>query len=275
MSLLTCNGFPILQVYDGPSRYNGEPICAYLVAHQPEKIGAMSAGLVVAPSTGQTFSEIMRAGGDLGVCGGCRRRSPASGGDGSCYVRSGSRVGMALNRWLASAHHLTFPGWETVRWFIGQFPTLRSAVWGDAAALPVDVWAMLEALARGQAVDVLGYTHGWRTARHLVGSHMASVESEEDRRQAEAFGFRTYRVAEPGTVKAPDEIACPMSKERNYVLPCSGCLACGSKGYERKSRSVAIQDWTSSGSRRPSGALKNKQENRHGTLTARRTYGTM
>lgn len=240
---MNVNRFPAVCIYNGPSYYNGEPIRAYLVAHHNGKTGAV-AGLVVAP-VGQTYYEARRSGRDSAVCGGCKARSKASGGDGSCYVGNGSQVGMGL-AWLAKAGDLPVD-WSAAQRLIGMLGTLRSAVWGDAAALPADVWAMIEALARGVGAPILGYTHGWRVARHLIGSHMASVDSAAEAAEAQALGWRTFRVGEVGERPARGEFSCPASAERGKRLTCGECLQCGTEGYRKQARSTLIWRHDSAG----------------------------
>jgi hypothetical protein len=239
---MNVNSFPVHCIYDGPSAYNGSRIRAYIYAQTGNGKTGRIAGLVVVPvrddGTIPTYFEARREGLDIGVCGSCDMRSKASGGSGLCYVGNGSQVGMGL-QWIARAGDLPIADWRDVRRLIGFVGLFRSAVWGDAAALPVDTWATIEAICRGQGVDILGYTHGWRVARHLVGSHMASVSTMDDREFAQSTGWRTFYVAPVGT-EAAGEISCPASVERGHKLQCADCLTCGSRGYARKARSVVI-----------------------------------
>lgn len=240
---MNVNHLPAACIYSGPSCYNGEPIRAYLVAHRNGKTG-MACGLVITPA-GQTYWEARRIGADTAVCGGCKARSKASGGDGSCYVGNGSRIGMSL-AWLAKVDDLPVD-WKTAGRLLCMLGRLRSAVWGDAAALPQDVWATLEALARGIGAPILGYTHGWRIARHLIGSHMASVDSAAEAAEAQALGWRTFRVGDVGSKPERGEFSCPASAERGHKISCGECLACGTEGYRRGSRSVLIWRHDSAG----------------------------
>lgn len=241
---MNVNKFPVHLVYAGPSRYNGEPIRAYIYAQTGNSKTGMIAGLVVVPE-GMGYWTARKTGGDAAVCGGCRMRSKASGGDGTCYVGNGSQVGMGL-KWLELAGELAVDLAGAAR-LIGMFGVLRSAVWGDAAALPESVWAAIEAISRGQGVPILGYTHGWRTSRHLVGSHMASVDSAAEAAEAQAVGWRTFLVAPAGTRPERSEFACPASAERGKRLTCVDCLACGTDGYRRNARSVVIWKHDSAG----------------------------
>lgn len=77
----------------------------------------------------------------------------------------------------------------------GAIP-LRSAVYGEPARIPADVWTRIAAGAtppgRGQRPNVVGYTHGWRYAPHLRTTHRASVHSAGAAAAATAAGWRVY-----------------------------------------------------------------------------------
>jgi len=75
-----------------------------------------------------------------------------------------------------------------------------------------------------------GYTHQWRTASSLARLCMASVDSEAEAREAQALGWRTFRVRLPAHAGRDDglrEARCPASAEAGKKLSCAQCLACG------------------------------------------------
>lgn len=212
-----------LCVYDGPSRFTGRPIRAYLHEHE-SKTGPV-VGLTVAPAHVRTYWEARKTGCDVDVCGTCPHRSKASGGNGTCYVGNGSQVGMGLGHLLGTGHTLPVASDRDVRSVL-RGKTLRSAVWGDAGALPIEAWDRIESAAS----DVLGYTHAWTTSPHLQRSHCASVDTVSECDNAGAAGWSFFHVAEPGTKPRADEIHCPASHERGRKLKCIECRKCARSG---------------------------------------------
>jgi hypothetical protein len=60
---------------------------------------------------------------------------------------------------------------------------------------------------------------------------MASVESLDEALEAQALGWRTFRVAPAGEKPARGEFGCPAAAENGKRLQCSDCLGCnGSNG---------------------------------------------
>lgn len=99
---------------------------------------------------------------------------------------------------------------------------LRLGADGDPVALSLPFVRELVRKAPGHT----GYTHSWRRApagfRELV---MASVDSPAQRREANAKGWRTFRIMLPEEDIEPGEILCPASKPRSSAT-CSRCLLC-------------------------------------------------
>jgi hypothetical protein len=236
----------MLCVYRGPARAGSEyvgDIAVYVAEHGNDKTGKV-AGLIVAPVVAGKvvgYWQARKTGADRCVCGNCQHRSKASGGNGTCYVGNGSQVGMGLDARLRKADALTpepadLAGYlRTLR--RGGASALRSAVWGDAGALPVDVWQTIESAATDARLPVLGYTHAALDGvPHLRASHVASVDGEA----YTPDGWRSFRVADPGAKPRAGEFACPASAERGHVTTCGTCLACGTVGNAQDRRSVVI-----------------------------------
>jgi len=103
---------------------------------------------------------------------------------------------------------------------------------GDPAAIPVHVWRKLLTHAAGWT----GYTHAWRSRPSLRGLCMASVESHVDAEEAEARGWRAYRVRPRGTDTIYGEIDCPSA-----VVQCADCGLCtGAGGKAASAPSISI-----------------------------------
>lgn len=235
-------------IHEGPSEFDGTKIRAYLYAHENSKTNT-SVGLTIAPADAVNYFDVRRSGGDVAVCGSCPARAPSSGGDGSCYVGNGSRIGLSLRGMLAKGINLPVDGTvEDIRYLLKhlRIEQLRSSVWGDAAALPPDVWGNVEEAAKMRDVAILGYTHGWTSLGfdrivHLRATHVASVETPLQRLQAKAAGWRTFRVSRIGERPLQgEEFHCPAALERGHKTQCSSCMACGSVGNEQERRDALI-----------------------------------
>jgi len=238
-------------LYSGPSRYNGDAIRCYLYSSRGNTKTGKVAGLVIVADGLDDFHAMLRLGRDLASCGQCKFRSVAAGGDGTCYTHFGTTP-VALSGLMRSG--LVLDPVPDIRSAVVEFLTyrktgsprydaLRSAVYGDAAAIPVHVWQDIAAACAMVGVPVLGYTHGadalgFDGVEHLRGSHMLSVDSVTDAPD----GWRHFRVTAPGGRPATGEFACPASVERGYKLTCVECKACGTDGYARNARSVVIWD---------------------------------
>ena len=210
--------------YDGPSMLDGAPIRAIVTGvrrksknpktDDMEQVWIMPAH--IAPL------EASRTGDDASVCGDCshrpihyKQRNVAP-----CYVN----LFQAPNQ----IYKTTYPTEPATR----DVPR-RLGAWGEPTALPYDV---AKALAPGKHT---GYTHHWRTTnqqfRELL---MASVDTEKEAHEAQAMGWRTFRVRKASEPLLPGEIVCPASKEGNYKAKCAQCLLCA--GTSRKAKNIAI-----------------------------------
>lgn len=237
----------MLCVYRGPARagseYTGE-IAAFVRDHGNAKTGVV-AGLTIAPMRdGKVvpYWEARKTGSDAGVCGNCDHRSKAAGGNGTCYVGNGSQVGMGL-AWLGKTDALPVESGDDLATYLRHLRrrqgarAFRSAIWGDAGALPADVWQTIEAAVTDAGLPVLGYTHAQLDGvPHLRASHVASLDGDA----CAPDGWRSFRVVEPGERPRAGEFACPASFERGHKVSCGDCLACGTVGNAQERRSVSI-----------------------------------
>lgn len=170
----------------------------------------------------------VRRGDEGAACGDCRHRPSKQG---SCYVN------------LAWAPLAIFGAWERGRYartdqmsarheLIGR--TVRFGAWGEMAAAPFHVFGdLLPGLAGWQ-----GFTHAWRDLRASAwGFLMASVDTRAEALEAQAEGWRTFRVR-PAYDKSPllaRERPCPASREMGFLLDCKRCGQCnGSLEHPRR-----------------------------------------
>jgi len=162
-------------------------------------------------------------GADQPICGDCVFRN------GSCYVLAfwGPR-----KVWVSWAQNpLPMP-----RRFITKKSSTRFGAYGDPAAVPYPV---LYELAQ-RSGEITGFTHQWRTCdqryRNLL---MASVETEEQAEEAQAMGWRTYRVTTKyGWRRTKNEVLCPASEEAGKKLTCAECGHCNGHATGRKGNVV-------------------------------------
>ena len=165
-------------VYVGPSMLTGEGIVAMLThCSENRKTGDIPQLWILPEDTHPAVAVL--EGKDACVCGDC----PFRAGNG-CYVlphQAPARIwrGYREGRWRRADS----------RDLAGK--TVRLGAYGDPAALPLEV---IEELVR-YASGVLGYTHQWRICDPRWRMYcMASVETVEQAEQAQAAGWRTFRI---------------------------------------------------------------------------------
>lgn len=202
-------------IYEGPSRLDGAPIVAIATGLHRDSENTKTGALI------QTH--IMRAdippniaiadGSDRSVCGGCQF---ASGGP--CYVLAW-RGPLTVWKTYQRGGYRAAPKLSAVSLGRG----LRLGSYGDPAAVPWRVWRGVVA----GADQTVGYTHQWRTTpRSMRAIAMASVDNPAEYHEAQAAGWRTFRVRRPEDPILPGEIVCPASKEGGKKTTCDNCNLC-------------------------------------------------
>ena len=119
--------------------------------------------------------------------------------------------------------------------YVAGLPT-RFGTWGDPGAVDAQIWFALAM----HASERTGYTHRWRdTGAALRGLVMASVDSIEERDEAQAALWATFGVDSDGTwERARGEARCPASQEAGKQVKCRECpIKCNGAGL-----SIVIQD---------------------------------
>jgi hypothetical protein len=128
-------------------------------------------------------------------------------------------------------------GWLTVMWNswnAGNMPRIspaelgdiidesgmpvRQGAYGDPAVVPADVWDQVDR-RRGTS-----YSHQWRTAM-VQRFAMASVTTLDETAEAQAMGYRTYRVDvdQVGPQESLNEITCPNQTQGTTCADCGLC----------------------------------------------------
>jgi len=248
-------------VWEGPSRFDGQPLVLLATNLEPTRLPNGKTGDAI-----QTW--ILRRdrdpydanhdGTDASYCGSCALRPQGpDGAQRACYVH----LGMVHNIWEAYSlppeergpHATIYPFLveldEATPRRLGRGPfrdrKIRLGSFGDPAAVPFEVWEELV----GRSAGWFGYTHAWRTCDQRFRSLlMASVDSPEERVEAEVAGWRTFRTRLPDEPIEPGEIVCPASAEAGHRTHCVDCGLCDGLHElrdPRRSIVIKIHGWSS------------------------------
>ena len=236
-------------VYQGPSSIDGAPIVVILTGLAASSANGKTGDLVqsfviradVEPHTA------LKTGDDASVCGMCPHRPMLARetGDAPCYVRVGESV-LSVYRAFRRGSYPVAQSIKQVQKAL-QGRKLRLGTYGDPAAAPVELWALLVSLSAAH----VGYTHQWQAVGFDVASWaplvMASVDSYAEALQAQTLGMRYFRVS-LGVDRRAGEVICPASAEGGRKAQCSDCLLCG--GTTKQARSIVIADHAAGHQRR-------------------------
>lgn len=190
-------------VYEGPSELDGKPIALILTNNSiNRKTGTMVQSWIIPTSV-----DLMKD--DSSVCGDCSIHE-------ACYVTKVFAPNNVQKTYKAGKYA------KLKSSDIGH-EILRIGAWGDPAAIPVDIWLRL--LRRTNLIGKhTGYTHQWRTCDPLFATFcMASVETLEDAKLAQAMGYKTFRVKDVNEPKQPNETMC---LNQTIGITCKQCLLC-------------------------------------------------
>ena len=240
-------------LWQGASLLDGAPIVVIATglaaSSSNRKTGAMVQTYILRTDVDPIAA--LRIGADVSICGQCVHRGvrqalgPLEPGQASsyadgphkartCYVNVGQGPLGVWRAWKRGRYAERGQGWQAIS-HLGRGKLVRLGTYGDPAAVPDFVWRELTLYASGHT----GYTHQWRHAPQLRTLCMASADSLIDAREAQAAGWRTFRVAmpcDPG--KQDKESVCPASAEAGKKLTCAQCMACG--GADGRRGSIVI-----------------------------------
>jgi hypothetical protein len=232
-------------VYDGPSIIDGKPIVVVLTGLASNSENSKTGDLVQSFIIRSDVSPVdaLRTGDDVSICGQCQHRPlivrmlqraglPAS----PCYVNVGKSVLLVFGAYRRGSYPRATSIGQVAALLRGR--RLRLGTYGDPAASPAELWALLVSMSDGH----VGYTHQWQSVGFNVNAWaplvMASVDSAAEAAQARTIGMRYFRVS-IGVDRQHGEVSCPAS-EAGRKAQCSDCLLCG--GTSKQARSIVIAD---------------------------------
>lgn len=236
-------------VYDGPSLIDGKPIVVVLTglaaSSENSKTGDIVQSFVIRSDVSPT--DALKTGDDVSICGQCPHRPLIARtiGAAPCYVNVGQSVLAVYRAYRRGSYQRATSIGQVAASLRGR--RLRLGTYGDPAAAPADLWALLVSLADGH----VGYTHQWQSVGFDVNAWaplvMASADSAAEAAQATSIGMRYFRVS-IGVDRQPGEVTCPASAEGGRRAQCSDCLLCG--GTSKAARSIVIADHASGHNKR-------------------------
>lgn len=214
-------------LYRGPSLLDGKPIVVIAnritQASDNGKTGAMVQTFIIRSDVDPLTA--LKSGDDASICGDCKHR-PINGG--ACYVNVGRSVMSvygAFQRGRYAEIGVDFDASLLPELFAGLI--FRGGTYGDPTAAPFMIWRACTLKTKRKT----GYTHQWRNPRFAAFKliFMASVDSESEAREAEAAGWRYFRVRGKNEPVAFMETVCPASAEAGHRTTCAKCALCGGK----------------------------------------------
>lgn len=214
-----------IELWRGPSAFDGAPIVALAVFHSANrKTGDMVQTFIL--RQGFKPTEAVANGADASICGDCPHRKNATTGKRSCYVNVGQSVNSVMRAFEAGKYPAV-PLSVAADYVRGR--GVRLGAYGDPAMVPDSVWRAFISRASGHT----GYTHQWRTAPAFRDLCMASVDSEAEARMAWAQGWRTFRVREATDAPMAGEVICPAGAEGGSKTQCDRCRLCSGNPNRR------------------------------------------
>lgn len=215
----------------GKSVFTGENLIAVATGLRRPSTNKKTGPLiqVYVLSHDESPSDQARSRRDKSICGHCKHRQ---GSLGTCYVD----LSRGADRVWAAFHSARYAQWTCDHAVLFANAVVRLTAFGDCAALPLDVWRPFIQVVRGNGGFVLGYTHSWRVCDQGFRDFcMASVDSKAEHVEANALGYRTFRIRLKGSPLLEHEIQCPADTHADVsslcgvekgAITCFECRAC-------------------------------------------------
>ena len=212
-------------VYEGESQLNGEPIVGIITMKSVNVKTGNMAQLWILRSDMHPI-EAKEQGVDNAICGNCQFRQSLGG---ACYVN----IGQAPSAVYRTYNKGGYPVAKNLSIFKDM--KIRFGAYGDPAAIPVSILALLKSYAKNNT----SYTHQWKDNKNndiLKAVSMASVDSLAEAQEASEAGYRWFRVTNDISTLRCDEIICPNTTKG---ILCQDCNLCS--GNAVKAKSIVIE----------------------------------
>lgn len=218
-------------LWRGASEIDGKPIvCVATGVGRPSqnaKTGPMVQIFVMVD--GKLPMDAIKDGSHDSVCGSCPHRGGPGNGVRTCYVNVAKSV-QGIGRKLMAEGYPSPSPLECLSSLKGK--RVRVGAYGDPGALPNAVLEPIMAISGSWT----GYTRRWRERPDLAGWLMASCDTEAEREEAKALGWRTFRIL--CGEESPDvgeEVMCPNITKGKLCFECGLCC-----GMNREAKDVCI-----------------------------------
>jgi len=207
---LTVNGHIL---YKGKSEFGSGNIVVLMKETSTNKKTGNIPSITMLPDIGKKPSRCLKDGDDHLVCGTCTLRKKI------CYVATSHAPNQMYKSYTKGSYiKLNKETQERV----SEQEVIRIGQYGDCASVPTKVWTK----ALKWLPPVLNYTHFWREKPRLHTFALASVHSPEERQEAKALGFKTYRIKNIDDPVLPGEVLCPGDLTKSNPIQCKKCKLC-------------------------------------------------
>jgi len=220
-----------IKAWQGPSTIDGEDIMAVVSCEKRPSKNVKTGDMVQVAffRTDQRPLDAAMSGADESVCGQCQMRPTLwtkEVSDEPCYVllirkAAQFKAGLRAEEDLVAACDA-----------VGKKPT-RFGEYGNMSSVPREVAEKLLQSANKWTL----YEHEWgkESNQWLKRYAMASVGSPSEALEAQALGWRTFRVKSPSEEPEKGEVLCPYESRK---VQCKDCMLC--MGQSRPAKNVCV-----------------------------------
>lgn len=224
------NGF---ELWRGNSAIDGKPIVCIatgLNKSRNVKTGDMVQTWILRQDISPT--DAAHSGDDYSICGNCPHRGRIVDGRNvarSCYVILFQAPTAIYRAWKHGAGYERLSLTESADLLADRH--VRLGAYGDPAAMPMKYGkGRLQRHHERQATHI----NGGGADKRFASICMASADSAQEAQEAQAMGYRTFRIGTRAESVARGEFLCPASAEAGKVLTCNDCMACGGMSAKNK-----------------------------------------
>ena len=208
-------------LFEGPSMLDGAPIVVIAtLKSRNTKTGDMIQTWILRSDINPL--EAMKQAKDASICGACPHRPitlPNGKVKRTCYVNVGQAPMAVYKAYKRGAYPVATQA-DIEKHIKGR--AVRFGAYGDPAAAPTWIWAMLANVASVHT----GYTHQVNHKSFdpkMAGLVMVSADSPKQAAKYHAKGYRTFRVKNEIDGFLPGEIECKADSENINCIDCGLC----------------------------------------------------